>query len=272
MFNIWESTTEVWGRSSYFRKSRAEVFVQRQPSLLALSISVLSSVLTVLTTQYTHHKLGQPILKTLLSPDYLLHLNSYLTGSHNELIIATLKLFRAMSVFGGGYEKRAVLEGFSWENKVCSCPHSHLPSCDAGVRSFINCCPCGAGQRRLALLMFFSYQVCEFRLTIGFVARLKISSDIRTLYVLFILSFVDDSATSSVKSSFLEQRHDIFRSIFGGLDQDAYSLARRILEVAWTGIWLDPKIKKTAKVNVFGEATLYHVRRPALLAHVFTNE
>jgi len=91
---------------------------QRQPSLLALSISVLSSLLTILTTQYTHHKLGQPILKTLLSPDYLFYLNSYLTGSHNELIIATLKLFRSMSAFGGGCEKRAVLEGFSWENKA----------------------------------------------------------------------------------------------------------------------------------------------------------
>jgi nucleolar pre-ribosomal-associated protein 1 len=81
------------------------------------------------------------------------------------------------------------------------------------------------------------------------------------LYILFILSFVDDSAASSVKSSFLEQRHDIFRSIFGGLDQDSFSLARRILEVAWTGIWLDPKIKRTVKVNVFNEASLHLVRQ-----------
>jgi nucleolar pre-ribosomal-associated protein 1 len=81
------------------------------------------------------------------------------------------------------------------------------------------------------------------------------------LYILFILSFVDNSAASSVKSSFLEQRHDAFRSIFGGLDQDPYSLARLILEVAWTGTWLDPKIKKTLKVNVFNEASLQHVRQ-----------
>jgi hypothetical protein len=103
--------------SLVFRLIYSEVF-QRQPSLFALLISVLSSLLTILSTQYTHHKFGQPILRTLLSPDYLLHLNSYLTGSHNELIIATLKLFRAMSAFGGGCEKRAVLEGFSWGNKV----------------------------------------------------------------------------------------------------------------------------------------------------------
>jgi nucleolar pre-ribosomal-associated protein 1 len=95
-------------------------------------------------------------------------------------------------------------------------------------------------------------------------------SDIRTLYILFILSFVDDSAASSVKSSFLEQRHDIFRSIFGGFDRDPYSLARKILEVAWTGIWQDPKIKRTAKVNVFNEATLHHVRQIGSLLRLFS--
>jgi nucleolar pre-ribosomal-associated protein 1 len=94
--------------------------------------------------------------------------------------------------------------------------------------------------------------------------------DIRTLYILFILSFVDDSAASSVKSSFLEQRHDIFRSIFGGFGQDPYSVARKILEVAWAGIWQDPKIKRTAKVNVFNEATLHHVRQIGSLLRLFS--
>lgn len=95
----------------------------------------------------------------------------------------------------------------------------------------------------------------------GFSGRLKTPLDIRTLYILFIFSFVDDTAASSVKSSFLEQRHDIFRSIFGGFDQDPYSLARKILEIAWTGIWLDPKVKRTVKVNVFNEASLHLVRQ-----------
>lgn len=66
-----------------------------------------------------------------------------------------------------------------------------------------------------------------------------------------------------MKSTFLEQRHDIFRSIFGGLDQDPYPLARKILEIAWMGIWQDPKIKKTLKVNVFNEASLQHVSQSA---------
>ncbi|KAI9448397.1 ribosome 60S biogenesis N-terminal-domain-containing protein [Lactarius indigo] len=229
VFAIWERTTE------------------RQMSLIALLVSVLSSLLTILSTQYTHHKLGQPILKTLLSPDYLFYLNSYLTGSHNELIIASLKLFSTMSAFGGGCEKRGVLEGFSWDNK--------------GLHKLLS-------MRR--------------RAKAGSVNVLVVP-DIRTLYVLFILSFVDSSATSSLKSSFLEQRQDAFRSILAGLDQDPYSLARRILEVAWVGIWLDPKIKRTSKVNVFNEKSLYHITRlydrsvgegsddqiPADLAHHF---
>ncbi|KAI9466647.1 ribosome 60S biogenesis N-terminal-domain-containing protein [Lactarius psammicola] len=229
VFTIWETTTE------------------RQMSLIALLVSVLSSLLTILSTQYTHHKLGQPILKTLLSPDYLFYLNSYLTGSHNELIIASLKLFNAMSAFGGGCEKRAILEGFSWDNK--------------GLHKLLS-------MRRRAKAGSTDVLVVP---------------DIRTLYILFILSFVDNSATSSVKSSFLEQRQDVFRSILAGLDQDPYSLARRILEVAWTGIWLDPKIKRTSKVSVFSEKSLHHIVRlydrsagegsddqiPADLAHHF---
>ncbi|KAF8271677.1 ribosome 60S biogenesis N-terminal-domain-containing protein [Lactarius quietus] len=229
IFTIWEKTTE------------------RQMSLIALLVSVLSSLLTILSTQYTVHKLGQPILKMLLSPDYLFYLNSYLTSSHNELVIASLKLFGAMSAFDGGCEKRAVLEGFSWDNK--------------GLHKLLS-------KRRRAKAGFTDVLVVP---------------DIRTLYVLFILSFVDNSATSSVKSSFLEQRQDVFRSMLAGLDQDPYSLARRILEVAWTGIWLDPKIKRTSKVNIFNEKSLHHIMRlydrsvgeesddqiPADLAHHF---
>jgi nucleolar pre-ribosomal-associated protein 1 len=107
---------------------------------------------------------------------------------------------------------------------------------------------------------------------VGFAGRLRTPLDIRTLYILFILSFVDDTAASSVKSTFLEQRHDIFRSIFGGFDQDPYPLARKILEVAWKGIWLDPKIKRTVKVNVFNEASLHLVRQitPVLRASSWT--
>jgi len=45
-------------------------------------------------------------------------LNTYLGGSHTELILVTLKLFTAMSAFAGGRERKTVLEGFAWQTKV----------------------------------------------------------------------------------------------------------------------------------------------------------
>lgn len=85
-------------------------------------------------------------------------------------------------------------------------------------------------------------------------------SDIRSLFILLLLSFVDVSTSSGVKAAFLEQRRDLFMAIFKGITDDPYPLARRILEVCWSGIWSDPKIKRTLKVSVFQESTVMQVR------------
>ena len=85
-------------------------------------------------------------------------------------------------------------------------------------------------------------------------------ADIRTLYLLFILSFVDSDSPSTVKQVFLEQHKDVFLSIFKGLIQDSYSLVRKVLEVCWAGIWSDPKIKRTLKIGSFNESTIAQVR------------
>jgi nucleolar pre-ribosomal-associated protein 1 len=72
----------------------------------------------LLSSHYTYHALGQPIIKTLLTPSYIRRLNSYLSGAHSELILVTLKLFNGMSSFAGGREKTAVLDSFGWAIKV----------------------------------------------------------------------------------------------------------------------------------------------------------
>lgn len=56
----------------------------------------------------------------ILSPQWLQKLNSYISGSHNEQILATLKLFNAISTFGSGRERKSVFEAFPWDNKVCA--------------------------------------------------------------------------------------------------------------------------------------------------------
>lgn len=85
------------------------------------------------------------------------------------------------------------------------------------------------------------------------------ATDIRTLYILFILSFVDTTAPTFVKAAFLDQRRDTLTSIFKGVNQDSYAIIRRILEVCWAGIWSDAKIKRTAKINIFNEGLLSQV-------------
>ena len=62
-----------------------------------------------------------------------------------------------------------------------------------------------------------------------------------------------------MKAAFLEQRRDIFSSIFRGLWQDPYSVIWKVLEVCWTGLWSDPKVKRTLKVHVFNETVLAQV-------------
>lgn len=83
--------------------------------------------------------------------------------------------------------------------------------------------------------------------------------DIRTLYILFVLSFLDPVTSSAIKSTFLEQRRDVVSSIFKGLVQDSYSVIRKVLETCWAGLWSDARIKKTLKVGLFNEATISHV-------------
>ena len=47
-------------------------------------------------------------------------LNTYIGGSHTELILVTLKLFNSMSAFANGKERKTLLELFAWEIKVHS--------------------------------------------------------------------------------------------------------------------------------------------------------
>lgn len=84
-----------------------------------------------------------------------------------------------------------------------------------------------------------------------------VKPDIRTLCLQFILSFV--SSTHGIKALFLEQHRDIFLSVFKGLGADPYPVIRYVLEILWTKLWQDQKLKRTLKVGLFNETTLQHV-------------
>lgn len=65
-----------------------------------------------------YHTLGGPIIKILLSSSHIQQLNTYLTDASSDLISSTLTLFNTMSNFAGGVEKRSVMDGFAWGQKV----------------------------------------------------------------------------------------------------------------------------------------------------------
>ncbi|KAI0352520.1 hypothetical protein OH77DRAFT_1523331 [Trametes cingulata] len=198
----------------------------RQLSLLSAVVGAVAALLNLLSTHYTYHTYAQPILRTLLSQQWTHHLNLYLSGQHTELILVTLKLFNSMSNFAGGRERKAVLEAFAWEMKS-------LPK-------LLNMRRKSKGDEDVDMLQ---------------------RPDIRTLYILLVLSFLDTATPSSVKSAFLEQHRDAFTVIFKGLWQDSYSVIRRVLEVCWAGLWSDAKLKRTLKIQVFSEATLSQLLR-----------
>ncbi|KDR74243.1 hypothetical protein GALMADRAFT_250000 [Galerina marginata CBS 339.88] len=197
----------------------------RQSTIIALIISLLSAIIDLLSAHYNNHASGQPIMKALLNPTRLRQLNSFIGGSNNELIIVTLKLFNVMSTFAGGRHRKSVLEGFGWEMKS-------LPK-------LLNMRRKTHGEKDLTDPL--------------------LRPDIRTLYVLLLLSFVSEDTPTQTKSLFLEQHREAFLAIFKGFVQDHYSLARKVLEVCWAGIWSDAKLKRTLKVGLFNETTLGHL-------------
>lgn len=87
-------------------------------SIQALVTSLFSSLLSLFSYHLPDHAYGVPIIKMLISPQWLRKLNSCIGGSHNEQILATLKLFNAISTFGSGRERKSVFEAFPWDNKV----------------------------------------------------------------------------------------------------------------------------------------------------------
>ncbi|KAI0368460.1 hypothetical protein BV20DRAFT_969281 [Pilatotrama ljubarskyi] len=203
-----------------------EAATSRQLSLLSAVVGAVAALLNLLSTHYTYHAYAQPLLRTLLSQQWTHHLNLYLSGQHTELILVTLKLFNSMSNFAGGRERKAVLEAFAWEMKS-------LPKLLQMRRK-------SKGDEDVDMLH---------------------RPDIRTLYILLVLSFLDTNTPSSVKAAFLEQHRDAFAIVFKGLWQDSYSVIRRVLEVCWAGLWSDAKLKRTLKIQVFSEVTLSQLLR-----------
>ena len=68
--------------------------------------------------------------------------------------------------------------------------------------------------------------------------------------MLLVLSFLTRNTPTSIKRSLLTQG-DVYQSIFRDFGADHYSLVRRVLEVAWDGIWGDTSLPWAIKTAAF---------------------
>lgn len=93
-------------------------YVAQNPTLIQLCLNIFASLLGLLSTHLIYHPYGAAILKVLLLQPNLDILNSNISDGSQDVILSALTLFNAMSSFAGGAEKRAVMDGFAWGQKV----------------------------------------------------------------------------------------------------------------------------------------------------------
>jgi nucleolar pre-ribosomal-associated protein 1 len=117
IFDTWAQTNTVCRPFAYFLSCILHA-IQRQTILLVLIVSAFSNLVSLLSLASSQQHLGQPIIRLLLSPQWTHRLNTYLSGSHSELLLVSLKLWNSMSNYGSGSERKAVLDAFAWEAKV----------------------------------------------------------------------------------------------------------------------------------------------------------
>jgi hypothetical protein len=86
--------------------------------LIATILGVLSALLNLFSSHYTFHQHGQPITKTLLSPQWMRRLNALVKGAYSDLTLVVLKLLNAISAFGGGRDRAKLRDSFAWDAKV----------------------------------------------------------------------------------------------------------------------------------------------------------
>lgn len=213
-------------------------------ALSTVVISLTSCLLSLLSIHYPDQHYGLAILKNLFLPQWYQKLNTSLHGTHSELILVTMKLYVAMSSFAGGRERKIIMEVFTWDDKV-----SKLLSMRRRGKTEVKNILSRPGE--------YEHQPLSVKCH-------DWSIDIRTLYILFILSFVDITSPASLKTMFLEQHKESLAAIFKGLSQDSYSVIRLVLEKLWGGLWSDSRLKKTLKISLFNETVLSHVCKPGL--------
>lgn len=124
LFNIWDLASLNSGFSKSNTGNQQQGPAAISASVSQLTLNLFTSILTLLSAYYTYHPHAYPILKNLFTNDRWRRLCGYVIGAgggggstSNDLIVATLRL---LTVVVERWDAKKVLEGFSWEAKVCN--------------------------------------------------------------------------------------------------------------------------------------------------------
>ncbi|TKY84642.1 hypothetical protein EX895_006544 [Sporisorium graminicola] len=220
---------------------------QDLPTLLHLPIFCLAQSLALLSIHYPTHALGSNIVERILSPNqpWLSMLHNYISNlggakfasskqrdprtskGSDVAALASLVLLREISTFAKGRYSAKLFDSFNWSMKVL--PHIF------NMRRRSNRKSKTSKKSQVA-------QDVSLR-----------RPDIRTLYILFLLSFLQQSYSHTLKLRLLDLGRDFLPAILKGLPQDPPDVVQTILLHLHDDLVNDTRIPRSKKVEFWNE-------------------
>ncbi|SPO32492.1 related to URB1 - nucleolar protein required for the normal accumulation of 25S and 5.8S rRNAs [Ustilago trichophora] len=220
---------------------------QDLPTLLHLPIFCLAQSLALLSIHYPTHSLGSNIIERILSPNepWLAMLHNYISNlggakfasskqrdsrsfkSSDVAALASLVLLREITTFAKGRYAAKLFDSFNWSMKVL--PHIF------NMRRRVN---------RKSKTSKKAQAVQDVSLR---------RPDIRTLYILFLLSFLQQSYSHALKLRLLDLGRDFLPAILKGLPQDPPDVVQTILLHLHEDLVKDQRIPRSKKVEFWNE-------------------
>ncbi|CDR98544.1 hypothetical protein [Sporisorium scitamineum] len=245
---------------------------QDLPTLLHLPIFCLAQSLALLSIHYPTHALGSNIVERILSPNqpWLAMLHTYISNlggakfassKHRDgpsskgsdvAALASLVLLREVSTFAKGRYAAKLFDSFNWSMKVL--PHIFNMRQRSNRKSKIS--------KKAQVAQDVSLR----------------RPDIRTLYILFLLSFLQQSYSHTLKLRLLDLGRDFLPGILKGLPQDPPDVVQTILLHLHDDLVKDTKIPRSKKVEFWNEwacdcvVQLYSREEEHVLIHADTQQ
>ncbi|EST09588.1 Nucleolar pre-ribosomal-associated protein 1, N-terminal [Kalmanozyma brasiliensis GHG001] len=244
---------------------------QDLPTLLHLPIFCLAQSLALLSIHYPTQALGSNIIERLLSANepWLDMLHSYISNlggakyasskqresrtskGSDVAALASLVLLREIVNFAQGRHAVKLFDSFNWSMKVL--PHIFNMRRRANRKSKTS--------KKAQVAQDVSLR----------------RPDIRTLYILFLLSFLQQSYSHTLKLRLLDLGRDFLPAILKGLPQDPPDVVQIILLHLHEDLIKDQKIPRSKKVEFWNEwacgcvVQLYSREEEHVLIHADTD-